>query len=58
MRGKYGDKIRLQHILEAINEIESYLTGTDFQGFIENSMMKYSYFRIKSCCWKNKKTPF
>ena len=29
MRGKLGDKIRLQHICDAILEIESYLFTTD-----------------------------
>ena len=42
MQGKYGDRIRLQHILDAIQEIESYLIGTDFPDFIENSMMKFA----------------
>jgi hypothetical protein len=28
MRGKLGDKVRLQHFLDAIHEIEKYLTGT------------------------------
>jgi uncharacterized protein with HEPN domain len=42
MRNKLGDKVRLQHILDAINEIESYVTGIDSSGFIENSMMKFA----------------
>jgi uncharacterized protein with HEPN domain len=42
MRGKLGDKIRLQHILDAIIEIEDYLKQTDFAGFMENSMMRFA----------------
>lgn len=30
MRGKLGDKVRIQHILDAIIEIEGYLAGADF----------------------------
>ncbi len=32
MRGKLGDKIRLQHILDAILEIELYLVDIEFSG--------------------------
>jgi len=42
MRGKIGDKIRLQHIYDAILEIESYLVNTDFSAFMENSMMRFA----------------
>lgn len=42
MRNKSGDTIRLQHILDAILEIESYLVDTDFAGFIQNSMMRFA----------------
>jgi len=42
MRGKLGDKIRLQHIHDAIKEIETYLIETDFQKFIGNSMMRFA----------------
>jgi uncharacterized protein with HEPN domain len=42
MRGKLGDKIRLNHILEAIMEIESYLNKVDFDTFLENSMMRFA----------------
>lgn len=45
MRNKLGDKVRLQHILDAINEIESYVTGIDSSGFIENSMMKFAWIK-------------
>ena len=42
MRGKLGDKIRLQHIYDAILEIESYLVNKQFSDFIENSMMRFA----------------
>lgn len=42
MRGRLGDKIRVQHILDAIQEIETYLLDTDFSEFMENSMMKFA----------------
>ena len=42
MRGKLGNKVRLQHILDAILEVENYLLNTDFSGFIENSMMRFA----------------
>ena len=42
MRSSLGDKIRLQHILDAILEIESYLIDVDFNTFLENIMMKFA----------------
>jgi uncharacterized protein with HEPN domain len=42
MRGKTGDKIRLQHILDSIIEIENYSIDTDFSGFMKNSMMRFA----------------
>ncbi len=42
MRGKLGDKVRLQHIRDAIEEIESYLTNVEFPDFMSNSMMRFA----------------
>ncbi len=42
MRGKLGDKVRLQHIYDAILKIESYLVNTEFSDFMENSMMRFA----------------
>lgn len=42
MRGKLGDKARLCHILDAIVEIESYLSEADYELFLNNSMMKFA----------------
>ena len=42
MRGKLGNIARLNHILEAITEIESYLVNIDLDKFMENSMMRFA----------------
>jgi uncharacterized protein with HEPN domain len=42
MRSELGDKIRLKHILDAIEEIEKYLSEVNFSDFIENSMMRFA----------------
>jgi len=42
MRGKFGDKVRLQHILDAIVEIEEYLLDVNFAEFMQNSMMRFA----------------
>ncbi|TKB95569.1 HepT-like ribonuclease domain-containing protein [Pedobacter cryophilus] len=42
MRGKLGDKARIHHILEALEEIETYLIEIDFNTFLNNSMMRFA----------------
>lgn len=42
MQSKLGDKARLLHILDAISEIEQYLINTNFEIFIQNSMMRFA----------------
>jgi uncharacterized protein with HEPN domain len=42
MKGKIGDKQRLAHILESIEELESYTSGTNLDTFLQNSMMKFA----------------
>lgn len=42
MQSELGDKIRLKHILDAIVEIETYLSGVEFSVFIKNSMIKFA----------------
>ena len=42
MRDKLGDEIRIQHILDAIAEIENYTIGVTLEVFVENSMMKFA----------------
>ena len=42
MRNELGDKIRIQHIADAIEEIEKYLLEVEFVSFMENSMMRFA----------------
>lgn len=42
MRGKLGDNVRLNHILEAITEIGTYVADVDYNGFLNNSMMRFA----------------
>ena len=34
MQDRLGDKIRLYHIIDAINEIENYIQDTDLKGLL------------------------
>lgn len=42
MKGKIGDKQRLLHILDSITEIENYVYDTNFEHFVQNSMMRFA----------------
>jgi len=42
MKGSLGDKVRLQHILDAISEIELYLKNVSYEGFLENSEKRFA----------------
>ena len=42
MKGKLGDKVRLQHILDAINEVETYLENVSYAHFLENSEKRFA----------------
>ena len=42
MRSSTGDKIRLQHIYDAILEIESYVQESSYDSFQNNSMMQFA----------------
>ena len=42
MRSKPGDKARLQHIIDAISEIEKYSENVEFSAFMNNSMMRFA----------------
>ena len=35
----HDDAVYLSHILEAIEQIEAYIAGVDYSGFIKNKMM-------------------
>lgn len=39
MQDRLGDKVRLLHIIDAINEIENYIQDVDLDHFVKNSMM-------------------
>jgi uncharacterized protein with HEPN domain len=42
MKGSLGDKVRLNHILDAISEVELYLTNISFDQFLENSEKRFA----------------
>jgi uncharacterized protein with HEPN domain len=42
MKGKIGDRQRLHHIIEAIDEIESYKSNIEIHVFLFNSMMRFA----------------
>jgi uncharacterized protein with HEPN domain len=42
MRSKLGDKVRLRHILDAIDEIESYINDMGISDFLKNSMVRFA----------------
>ncbi len=42
MRGRLGDRARLQHILDAISEVEIYLEHVTFEQFLENSEKRFA----------------
>jgi uncharacterized protein with HEPN domain len=42
MKGQLTDKIRIQHILDAISETEIYLTSVSFEDFLTNSEKRFA----------------
>ena len=42
MKGLIADKTRIIHILEAIAEIEKYLTGVSYNDFLANSEKRFA----------------
>ena len=42
MKGPMTDKIRVQHILDAIAEVDKYLTGVSFENFLANSEKRFA----------------
>lgn len=42
MKSKLGDKARLQHIFDAIKDIDGYTKNTSFEDFQSNSMMQFA----------------
>ncbi len=45
MRDKLGDTIRLQHILDAIEEVFNYTNNSNFEMFCSNSMAKFAVIK-------------
>ena len=45
MNDRLGDKVRLQHIQEAITEIETYIENKNFTDFDTNSMLRSACIR-------------
>ena len=42
MKGNITDKIRVLHILEAINEVEAYIVGVNYPDFVANSEKRFA----------------
>jgi len=42
MKGKFGDPQRIAHILEAIEQIESYIYGINYSTFLEKSVIRFA----------------
>ena len=42
MKELISDKVRLQHILDAITEIEKYILNVEYREFENNSMMRFA----------------
>ncbi len=42
MKGNLGDKVRVQHILDAIHEIELYLKDVSYEQFLGNSEKRFA----------------
>ena len=42
MKGKEADRIRIQHILDAICEIEKYVENRNFDDFMNDSMFRFA----------------
>jgi len=42
MKGQVTDKIRIQHILDAICEVEKYLAGVSYEAYLANSEKRFA----------------
>jgi uncharacterized protein with HEPN domain len=42
MRNSLGDKLRIQHILDAISEVEQYLRDITYEQFLESSEKRFA----------------
>lgn len=42
MKGTMTDKVRIEHILEAISEVEKYLKGVSYEDYLHNSEKRFA----------------
>jgi uncharacterized protein with HEPN domain len=42
MKGPEADRLRIQHILDAISEVESYLKNVSLKDFLANSEKRFA----------------
>lgn len=42
MKGRLGDKVRLQHVIDAIREIGLYLDSISYEQFLGNSEKRFA----------------
>ncbi|WP_425549967.1 HepT-like ribonuclease domain-containing protein [Compostibacter hankyongensis] len=42
MRGPLNDEVRIRHVLDAIVEVERYLTGVSLDDFLSNSEKRFA----------------
>jgi len=42
MKGRLGDKVRLQHIIDAMHEVEVYLQNVTYDQFLQNSEKRFA----------------
>ena len=42
MKGRFGDQQRIGHAVDAIHDIEEYITNSTFTDFLANSMMRFA----------------
>lgn len=45
MKGRLGDRVRVQHILKAVEEIEAFLKGVSYQEFEGSSLLQSAVIR-------------
>ena len=46
MKDNIGNKVRLNHILEALNEIEDFTKGLTYDDYMKNSMLRHALVRL------------
>jgi uncharacterized protein with HEPN domain len=46
MKDNIANKVRLNHILEALNEIEDFTKGITYDEYMKNSMLRHALVRL------------